>query len=712
MKLDPRLVTLLALAAAGSAHANPSSPLDCDFNNDGKADLAFGSPGEGVDTVRSAGAVNILFGSSSFLSQYTVPDVIIHQNQTNVPGDAVENGSFGAAVACGDFDDDGWDDLVVGAPLHVPGRLMPRSGSVTVIYGGVFGFHDHELWTEDTAGVVGDAEAGDQFGSSFAVGDFDGDGVDDLAIGIPGQRVPMAGDNGVLDGPKGAVAVLRGSAGGGLTAANNVQLNQATAGIPGDPRPKDLFGASLAAGDFDGDGKDDLAIGIPQHDEVGPNPNFGEPNEPATELLSTVGGVVVVHGAAAGLNPSDSQLWHTGVSGVPGEVEAFDRFGMSVAAGDFDRDGLDDLAIGAPGEGVDTFDEAGAITVLYGTAANGLDSAGAQLWVQGEIQGGPEKGDRLGEYVVAGDFDGDGWDDLAASAPGDSVGTAVGAGAIHVILGDPAGLVAAGNQIYHQDSTNMNDVAETGDRFGTTLSRGDFNGDGRSDLAIGVPGENVGTTPAVGAMHVMYGVSYGLSSANDQVWHTGVADVEGNAEAYDRSGGVLVSANVFRMPYQAGTIVSVGQDTWSHQPWWRIDMSAIGGNDFLGEWVVVAAADGEVIALVDTYVNDPEDDGNNYVWLQHPNGEVTKYTHMSPGFGALFVLPVGTTVLAGDVLGFEDEIGQASGPHVHFGVGVPDDPAHPLLGSELVGTYVVPQFCSMTGGWMVRGGEYESAACN
>ena len=91
------------------------------------------------------------------------------------------------------------------------------------------------------------------------------------------------------------------------------------------------------------------------------------------------------------------------------------------------------------------------------------------------------------------DFNGDGFADLAIGVPGESVGSVTGAGAVNVIYGSSIGLTATGNQFWTQDKLGIGNSAEPFDRFGDSLAWGDFNGDGFSDLAIGVPYEDVGS---------------------------------------------------------------------------------------------------------------------------------------------------------------------------------------------------------------------------
>lgn len=104
---------------------------------------------------------------------------------------------------------------------------------------------------------------------------------------------------------------------------------------------------------------------------------------------------------------------------------------------DFDNDGSADLAVGVPVEN----ENAGAVNVLYGTGG-GLTGAGGQLFTQ--VAGNPEAGDSFGWELAAGDFDSDGFADLAAGAPFEAVGSAEGAGAVSVLYGSAGGLTRTG----------------------------------------------------------------------------------------------------------------------------------------------------------------------------------------------------------------------------------------------------------------------------
>jgi hypothetical protein len=137
---------------------------------------------------------------------------------------------------------------------------------------------------------------------------------------------------------------------------------------------------------------------------------------------------------------------------------------------DFSGDGVDDLAIGLD-EDVGGHEDAGAVNVLAGSAG-GLTVAGAQIWHQDSpgVPGAPAFLDGFGSALAAGDFDGDGFDDLAIGVPEEDVGGASDAGVVNVLFGSAAGLTAAGSQIWHQDSAGVPGAAENFDRFGNVLA--------------------------------------------------------------------------------------------------------------------------------------------------------------------------------------------------------------------------------------------------
>jgi hypothetical protein len=458
-----------------------------------------------------------------------------------------------------DFNGDGYADMVVGVPhKEVFDGVVNQvdAGIVQVVYGAPGGLKAaageavviDQIWHRALGGVT--ALAGDEYGSALAMGDFNRDGYDDLAIGIPGARID--GQNGA-----GAIQVIYGSP-AGLSVTGIREWSRGDAGVTGSPAANAGFGAALAAGDFDGDGYADLAVGVP----------YAEVNGDAE-----AGAVHVLYGRSTGLSGLGDEVITQDTAGfVQSPAEPNDRFGFSLAAGDFNGDGADDLAVGTPFEdnGVG-YEDAGSVQVFYGksgnTAANsGLLLLGAvvnpQHWRSDSpnVEGAMEAGDRFGFSVAAADYNGDGYDDLAVGIPLETHGEGAGAilygGAINVINGGATGLAATAAwpaRIWHQDSTGMSDQVEASEFFGLSLAGADFNNDGYADLAIGVPGNRV-LGVAIGTVHIMYGTNIGVTQANDDLIYD-----PGNPAASDLFGWT-VSAGDFNGDGFADLVVGARSD--------------------------------------------------------------------------------------------------------------------------------------------------------
>ncbi len=501
-----------------------------DFNGDAIGDLAIGVPGErfGPDATNILqGAVYVLYGSpagltatgSQFISEHDMgPDP--------TSGDrAPQNGArFGSALAAGDFNSDGFSDLAIGAPngtgfvghcsyfitgfgnLLSPCREQEGTGLVWVAWGGPDGLN------LDTSHILP------------TLLQFPGDAMETLTIFLPFALRPdyFAGD--------------------GVTAVEN-----------------GAFGSSLAWGDFDGDGRADLAVGAPRAGVLrldGQTPKGGavvifygstRRFRDVRETARTLNGPAVY--------PGRHQILTQQVSSVLGDqAEEGDEFGASLTGGDFDNDSYTDLAVGVPREDVGRATDAGLVELFYGSGVGlrKMDSVGtprATYWSQNTagIADTSEAGDRFGFSVAAGDFNGDGFRDLAIGAPFEQLGTSLEAGTVHVLYGSLTGIGAAGSQVWNQTVAALGQSTGLEDRFGFALATGDFNGDGRSDLAIGVPGESqigVQFVQKAGLVHIIHGSQTGLNTTTfpSQRWTQTPQRGEG-VEAGDQFGYTLSSWN-------------------------------------------------------------------------------------------------------------------------------------------------------------------------
>lgn len=177
------------------------------------------------------------------------------------------------------------------------------------------------------------------------------------------------------------------------------------------------------------------------------------------------------------------------------------------------------------------------------------------------------------------------------------------------------------------------------------------------------------------------------------------------------------SKGVYRIPFENGTTVGVTNDFNKHKPLGRIDMSGKGGD---GEYKIVAAADGTIKYIVDNFSKQIDSDSgepctNNYVWIEHANGEWTKYSHMQKDSTTVKAkLKVGQFVKAGTYLGDEGKVGCAGGDHLHFEVGVPraTDPITTtggfLTDNDGSKRNRDPRICGIAGGVFKSGESYEA----
>ncbi|GAA3823529.1 FG-GAP repeat protein [Streptomyces coacervatus] len=432
-------IALLAGTAVVSpvAHAQSSvvKSVRQDFNGDGYQDLATGAPYATVGGRKGAGYVAVVYGSAHGLN--LASRQVFTQATSGVPGTPEVGDSFGAHLTAGDLDGDGYTDLVVPAAGEdwTQGGAA-RHGSVTVLWGGKSGLSGGTI----LPGTLTDSSA------RVVAGDFDGDGHADLA-----------GPSALESGPF--------SRGGVPARSQDISFTDA-----------DVKVLDVASGDVDGDGISDVVVltGPFDYDDPG-DQNVGH-------------GLFYLHGSRGGLAPLTRLK-----DGEGRDIEG----GESIALGDVNGDGRDDLVFGRPrvaysGDGAPDPSEYGErIGVVFGTA-QGPQAADPRTIDQDTsgVPGVTEPGDLFGTDVAVGDANGDGYADIAVGIPGEDFSGVTDAGTVAVIPGSASGPSGAGAKVFSQNTAGVPGTAERADRFGEAVTFLDGDHDGRADLVVGAPGEN------------------------------------------------------------------------------------------------------------------------------------------------------------------------------------------------------------------------------
>lgn len=444
-----------------------------DLNNDGTDDLVISE--NGGDRLRVLLGVDFEVGSDPLFPFFSATvDMPLH----------------GYVMATGDFDGDGRDEIAVAYPNTSVGGEA-GAGKLYVINRRPDGEYEVQSTIQAGGAYPGTPQAQANLGNSLAAGDFDDDGYDDLAIGIRGQIV-----NGQVNA--GAVMVVYGAV-AGINGNGAEIFDRESDGLTFSPRENDYYGWALASGDFDADGDADLAIGILN----GTCPNGADRG----------GAVVVLNGTATstGLTTADSRIWRPGVQDIAGDCATADSFGGALTTGEFgDRGFLEtnyaDLAIGAYG----TNGDQGAVHVIYGTDT-GLDAADNQYIQPPSLPAITDAG-RFGFTLASGrlGYECNGLDcagdSLAIGAPFADVDGFDQAGAVWVIDSgtDAEGLLTSTAKAILPRAPLKIGAPHTNDQFGNALAVGDFNDDGRDDLAIGVYLYDDGGDTDSGAVQVLY----------------------------------------------------------------------------------------------------------------------------------------------------------------------------------------------------------------
>jgi hypothetical protein len=396
------------------------------FNGDAFDDLAVCILGAKVAGVDDAGAVVVLFGSGTGL--HGTGSKLFSRNTVGVPGAPTSGERWCEyGLASGDFTGDGRDELVVVSEVATVGAVN-GAGSITVLKGsptGPTGAGAVEI-TQNSASVPGAPETNGNLGSyGLGVGDFNGDGYDDLTVDIENLTVNGHARAG------GFYTFFGGST--GLHTSGSQLITKATAGIPGAPEASGFFGyGHPAVADWNRDGYDDIVI---------PDPYA------TVDAIDNAGQVMLLRGSEPGLKGAGGKTIHQGSSDVPGAVEADDYFGyLATSAGDFNGDGRPDLVVGASYEDLGAETEAGAFYTFPGTATT-IGTIGSKIWTQDTagVLGSAKAGNQFsGTPSWSGDFNGDGYDDLVVALSYGDVGALDAAGFVMVFRGSAGGITATG----------------------------------------------------------------------------------------------------------------------------------------------------------------------------------------------------------------------------------------------------------------------------
>jgi hypothetical protein len=292
------------------------------------------------------------------------------------------------------------------------------------------------------------------------------------------------------------VTVLYGAPGGLNNFGGAQWWTQASSGVSGSPANNDFFGNELVAGDFDGAGEDDLAIGATNDDEAGEN----------------AGSVTVLYGSPSGLATTGIDFL-TSANIACASIDSQEGFGNVLAAGDFDADGADDLVLGVPAEshfpGNVTIANAGMVIVVPGSASGATSATAYCLWPGIAMNGGTMPGEReadayFGSSLAAGNVNrnfalGLVHDDLAIGEPLADVSGEGGAGEIYLLGGSASGLTAALAARIDRSDLPGEDLG-VGSRFGRNLAMAPSAHGASADLLVqrvGAGGNLAGTVSVI-----------------------------------------------------------------------------------------------------------------------------------------------------------------------------------------------------------------------
>jgi len=475
-------------------HSGTSARGVGDVNGDGLDDLIIGACLADPNGITYAGSSYVVFGTASGVDASMELASLNGTNGFCLNG-GVPSGKIGYVVSgAGDVNGDGLNDLIIGA-------ASPNSsaGESYVVFGAASGF-DAAINLDTLNGTNGFRLEGinlsDYCGRSVSgAGDINGDGFDDLVLGVLN-----ADYNGNTNA--GESYVVFGAATGFDALMNLDSLNGTNGFCLGGIDPNDGSGCSVSgAGDVNGDGIDDLIIGATGADSYG---------------NSSAGESYVVLGTATGFASNMPLSSLNGTNGFClGGIDSSDCSGTSVSgAGDVNGDGIDDLIIGALYADFNGNSDAGESYVVFGTATGFASNMplSSLNGTNGFCLGGVDSSDRSGTSVSgAGDVNGDGFDDLVVGARYADPNGNSDAGESYVVFGAAGGFASTvplsslnGTNGFRLDGINSRDYS------GASVSdAGDVNGDGFDDLIVGAWNADPNGISGAGESYVVFGGSSG-----------------------------------------------------------------------------------------------------------------------------------------------------------------------------------------------------------